>query len=232
MTLKKKKLLRSRVYPAKTVKKTIEILSGLSVLYGKGKISDDTALGQLQQSKRTASYSYAKSAAIQYGLIVPVDKRYFEITDYGESYFSGTSTDYSKLLTNPQLYKMIFDKYPNNNWNDDEDIKRIMSNYGVIPSKIELALTVFYDNVQESKSTILSLEDDVDPSNGGIDKNSQIMEAGDASMKLDDSSTSQRMEITLGSGDITLTVPKNITSSDSEMVSGMIELFLKHVQKQ
>ncbi|AYC72500.1 hypothetical protein [Lactiplantibacillus plantarum] len=217
-------LKRSKPYPAKSIKETVHTLSRLSALYGQGKISDDVALENLKMNRRTSTYSYAKASAFQYGLISPVDKRHFKVTDYGESFFSGASTNYSELLKKPEVYTEIFKRFPKYDWQSDDELILIMSNYGIIASKIKNALKVLYKNIADADIQISTTSEKKLPS---------VSEKGrDLSLMQTDIGNQKKMKIAIDAGDITLTVPRSISSDDSKMISGMIDLFLQRIQEK
>lgn len=140
-------------YPAVTVKNVIRYLRPVFLLKTET-MTEGQAFNALGIETRSATYSYNKSSAEQYGLIKNAkNRKSFIFTNVGKKMFSSDDVDENQLrelLQKPDLYKRLRKKFSEFSTMEYKEVREEIQKFGVIPKRAEIATDVFFKNLKDA----------------------------------------------------------------------------------
>jgi len=149
-----KEIGKSRQYPYYSLEKSINFTKLIYDVGGKGLVPIESIVSHMGlTSSNNRRFSYEKSSARQYGLIISVDKC-LQITERARAILFPLKNDdpnhilkLNEAVMNPRVYRELINRYNNKLLPKIEFLRNIFREKGIIESSLEPAINAFLQSI-------------------------------------------------------------------------------------
>jgi len=149
-----KEIGKSRQYPYYSLERSIKFTKMIYDVGGKGLVPIESIVSHMGlTSSNNRRFSYEKSSARQYGLIISVDKC-LQITERARAILFPTKNDdpnqilkLNEAIMNPRIYRELIIRYNNKLLPKIEFLRNIFKEKGIIESSLEPAINAFLQSI-------------------------------------------------------------------------------------
>lgn len=242
--IEKKIKIKSKEYPASTLKQAITFIEKLKDFPTNKLISYDVAAKTIGVKATTKSFTYTISAAKQFGLITTSEGKALSLTDKARRLTRPTETTevLQKLriecFASPKLYSELIDEYHGKSLPEQSIFENVLITvYGIAPNAASKAVSTFIESANEVGviqngilDTSIDTDDNSSKDNEKIGSESQNQSPG--ANETPNVSGEFSAPLTIPFGDTrkaVLYMPIDIKKEDAKYVLDMISLMFTRV---